>query len=928
MNLNFVKLHRKIKYFRDLFQYMSMKILANCNANNQKVKVEKITLSNANNTDIVFLGNITNKSFFSNCSFFDSIYELTDKPSVIFYYSESEDADNKIFTYQDKVMRNTFSKEHLVLNINKISIGCAFFDLTLNKKIYQWKWEALKKQKILKRSKADFLIAYVKEGGEKKNLSKIKKMIGTWGFGIVIGIGKNIKGKRNFRTISFGETRIAYSLGRMNFEIKNAKREAMTEKLGVAYKVSLMHHSKKVRIMKEGYLPLLVTQNKNEFISVKEIKRTLINNEIERKGFLRLERLMRGLRNWRELIVLQDIFEVIEEKIPPKFDMLSGFSVNQICARTFELSPGNVFFFRKAFKDKNDLKVEHEFTRNKLILRALTRKSLFIFSYKTLPAWIPHIVIPNPMEAHIKVMAWYRKKFISAKYIGVTGSIGKTSTKDMLYYVFKEKYRTERNLRNSNVQVKIGINEQRISSDTEFYIQEIGGGRPGGASRHSRMVLPDVAIITNIGTAHIGNYESQEDLRDNKLGIIDGIRPGGMLFLNGDDKLLETSEHGCKTMYFAIKNHNADCYADNIYEIDGRTYFDIVHEGKIYKASINVLGEYNILNAVCAFSVAKYFGMQATDILTGLKKFKTSGIRQNIIQVGGYRFFVDCYNASADSIDNALSVLSKLIPKKEGKRIAIIGDVTGMGERQEEINNKIAEIVSSYRLDKIVCYGKNSYDICSRITLQNNYVIPIQERKKLESWMRANITKNDVTLFKGSSKVKLDETLDTVYGTNLADQRYIDEAHYSTFRKNKTMYKVFEDYSSLSRYYGGSDKFKIPNSILKKNVKKITVKAFYNNKTLKHVEVGKNVISIGSFAFAKCSELESVEFKGSIKFIGKGAFEGCVRLKRITFDEDLIHIAPRAFNACKGLKEIVIPKSIGFIGKNAFSGSKAKIKYI
>ena len=163
--------------------------------------------------------------------------------------------------------------------------------------------------------------------------------------------------------------------------------------------------------------------------------------------------------------------------------------------------------------------------------------------------------------------------------------------RDRLYYVLKEGVRAGRNQRNSNVQVKIGINEQKIPSDTEIYVQEIGGGRPGGASRHSRMILPDAAIVTNIGTAHIGNYESQEDLKNNKLGIIDGMDRNGMLFLNADDPLLIEAKPDCAVTYFALSNRDSDYYADKIKENVGSTYFNIVSKSKTLPAKINVLGE-------------------------------------------------------------------------------------------------------------------------------------------------------------------------------------------------------------------------------------------------------------------------------------------------------------------------------------------------
>lgn len=924
----FVKLRRKINYIKNLIQYVIISFIVRLlYIGNQNIdEFECVDISS--NNEIVFLGEIAKEMYLDNLVLFEQLAEVTDNPSVCFCYSDIKDTSSTLRNVGNTTVCNVTNTKGSIIKMNDINIGYILFDLKKDFSIFRYKIELMKSRNLLRKNRADFLIAYVK--GNNKEIGKLKKIIGTWGFDCVIGIDKKIKKKKNFRTLVFNETRIFYSLGKIEnlMEHNNDAIDENKKKFGLVYKIEVQKYFNRYRLAKEGYIPITFNFTNNRNCFIKEITRNLWLDDIEKKYYLYIENIMRGFRPWKMLITLNDILAVLGEKLPSQYEYLGNFSVNQICARTYEIAPGNIFFFRRAFNDKNDIKIEREFFRNKLILRAFSRKSLFIFSYKKLFNWIPHIVVKDPTEAHIKVMAWYREKFISAKYIGVTGSVGKTSTKDMLYYVFREGFYTERNLRNSNVQVKIGINEQRVSSNTEVYIQEIGGGRPGGASRHSRMILPDAAVITNIGTAHIGNYNSQEELRDNKLGISDGMNKDGMLFLNGDDSLLLDVNTNCDVTYFALDNKTADCYADNIKEHLGTTYFDIVYGGKNVSAQINVLGEYNVLNAVCSYAIAKYFGMNDEDILKGLKNFKTTGIRQNLIKIGKFKFFVDCYNASIDSIDTSLSVLTKLIPEPGGKRIAIIGDVTGMGEKSEEINRKIVDIIRKYDVDKLVCYGKNARYIGSLLKSNKVESISIDNRSLLESWMTKNIKYGDVTLLKGSSKVKLDEILDSVFGLNLSDQRYIDEAHYSVFRRNKSIYKIFENYVSLNKYNGDKSKLVIPNKVSQRKLKKITQKAFYNNKFLKNIKVSKNIIHIGSFSFANCKKLENIEFQGSIKFVGRGAFMNCINLKRVEFDKNLICINSNAFKNCKSLEEVILPKDIGYVSKSAFKGTKAKIKYI
>lgn len=930
MKLNLVKARRKFNYFKNLSQYLMINVYAFIKSFYCKVEIEYKVLRNSvcKEKNIVLLGEIDEKRFFEGSMFSKSINEIAEYPDLVLYYS---DANINDFPDNNISFHNVKKEKFTVIDLNGLKIGCTLFDLDSFNSFLHFKCYLLCSQWLFRRKNTDCLIAYVK--GTIKNtreIGKIKKLIGTWGFDFVVGISNRIKGKRNYRTLKFKETRVLYSLGKMSFSQKrmtDSKRDIFY-KPGIVYKFSISKKDERAIFMKEGYFPLILAGDKKNIQEIKEIRKDLWKNEVEKKYYLYLERKMRGFRNWREMITLKDVFFILQEKIPPQYKYLENCSVNQICARTYELSPGNVFFFRRAFKDKNDLKTEKEFTRNKLVLRAFTRKALFVFSYKKIPSIIPHAVIKDPTEAHIKLMAWYKRKFIKAKYIGVTGSVGKTSTKDMLYYVLKEGYKTERNYRNSNVQVKIGINEQRISSDTEIYVQEIGGGRPGGASRHSRMVLPDVSVITNIGTAHIGNYESQEDLRDNKMGIVDGMSEDGMLFLNGDDDLLNGISTRCRITYFALHNRNADYFAENIREMGNSTAFDIVSKEGRFSARINVLGEYNVLNAICSFAVAKYFGMKEENIISGLKNFKTTGIRQNYIKVGGLRFFVDCYNASLSSIDSSLSVLTKFEIKKGYKRIAIIGDVTGMGELIDQINEEIARVVSKYDIEKTILYGKNAAQIGSLVKKDSGELICIEKREKLEKWMSENIKRGDIVLVKGSSKVKLDEILDSVFGFNLADQRYIDEAHYSTFRRRNEVYKIFEEYASLNNYNGKKNNFRIPNRISHKRVTKIVKKACRNNLFLRKITIGENVVHIGSFAFENCKNLEEVEVKGELKFIGEGAFRNCSRLRKVTLNDNIIHIGSKAFENCKSLEGVFLSKATGYIGKNAFKGSKINIKHI
>lgn len=806
---------------------------------------------------------------------------------------------------------NTAWYPDCIADLGNTRVGITFFGKTEKEASL---YDILKRKEMLKRAGADFMIAYVQRSGGCTYHSFVQytKKIARCGYECVVGLNSRVHTRRSLRTYNFSESTVFYSLGKITDRAgkNNSVRSAAAVRLGF--------DPDRKRVAQQGYFATAVCHGqflicrRNGFLS--EGDRLFVLNELKDK--------MRGLHEWNEQIFLRDVAAAAGVTLPERFSYLENYTVNSICSRSSELAPGNVFFYRQQFQDKNDSRPVNEVVRMKLILRAVMRKTLFIFSCRRLLPWIPHMVVEDAIEAHVAAIGWYRKR-LPVKCIGITGSVGKTSTKDMMYHVLCQSFKTEKSRKNSNVQTKIGINVQRIREGTGFFIQEIGGGRPGGASRHSRMIAPAVSVVTNIGTAHIGNYESQLELMANKLQITEGMEPDGCLFLNGDDPLLASVKTDCRTCYFAVNNRNADYYADRIRENGHRTSFDIVYgSGQRYPVELNVPGTYNILNAVCSFAVGKYLGMRGADIAKGLLQFKTEGTRQNLVNVGGYHLFVDCFNASADSVESALSVLVKLNPGSDGGKKAVIGDITGMGEQAEEINRQVGDILSSYlnRLDELVLYGDNSREIMKNITGDKSKIRICRSPAEMNTWIRSSLKREDVTLFKGSSKVKLDERIDDIFGTNFSDGKYVEGLHYIGRKQDGIRYRIFEEYATAWGAAGISSQLKIKNRLGGKKVKKIRMSAFRGSKILRRIKLGRYVLHIGTESFAQCGNLETAEGGDRIVFIGRKAFENCVSLKKIRLPETLRFMGAGAFANCRKLKTVRIPGNCINVSKGAFSG--------
>lgn len=805
--------------------------------------------------------------------------------------------------------------DDVILDLGRLKIGVSVF--TADAKNSPSLYRILKRRKSVKKGGAQVTLAYVKRGDcTYGQFKKQVKRIARSGYTCAVGQGTSVNIRRNMRTMNFSETSVFYSLGELS---ENFGKDRGIHPSAV---VKLAFDGERKRIAQQGYFPAYVRREETgkTVFGLCAPDESSLPPEEKAELYRFLQQKMKGLRRWGELLCLRDIFNELQMEMPEKYAFMADYTVNYICSRTLELAPGNVFFFRQQFRDKNDSKAMNETIRLKLALRAVMRRSLFIFSYRPLWPWAPHVVVEDGMEAHIAAMAGYRRR-LNATFIGITGSVGKTSTKDMLYCALSRSFKTEKSSKNSNVQIRIGANLQKIGDDTEIFIQEIGGGRPGGASRHSRMIAPDAAVITNIGTAHLGNFGSQTELMENKLRITEGMGRDGMLFLNGDDPLLVQAKTDCKTCYFAVYNKNADYYAENIRESGNRTSFDVVWKDGRFPVTLQVLGIYNVLNAVCCFAVGRHFGMSSEDIAAGIGSFKTSGTRQNLVNVGGYRLFVDCFNASLSSVESSLSVLTRLKCASGKRRNAVIGDITGMGEMAGEINRGVAAVLDIYadRLDQLILYGSNGDEIASAMENRPAGIRLIRDPEELNRWMKREIDRGDVTLFKGGSKSKLDERIDDVFGTNFADGKYVEESRFTSLFLRRVKYRLFAGYATAVGGEGEAASVRVKNRAAGRKVKKIAIDSFRGS-SMKKLFIGRNVKHIGSRSFLDCRSLTDIRHRDSVLFIGRSAFENCHGLVNLQIPNRLRFMGARAFKNCSGLETVRIPSECAEIPTEAFAG--------
>lgn len=376
----------------------------------------------------------------------------------------------------------------------------------------------------------------------------------------------------------------------------------------------------------------------------------------------------------------------------------------------------------------------------------------------------PCIVTDNTRLALLKIAKYYRKKF-SPILVGVTGSVGKTTTKEMISLVLSEKYNTLKTQGNLNNEIGLPKTLFNLTSEHKAAVIEMGMNHFGEIERLTDTARPTMAVITNIGFSHVENLGSQEGILKAKLEILKGMSENAPLITNGDDKFLAPLKNSLdRPVYlYGTDNENCDFRAVNISENEGETAFDIVwKDGKI-SAVIPCVGVHNVMNAAAAFAVGILSGLTANEIISALRKYTPDGMRQNIVKKGDKTVIIDCYNASPDSMKASLGVLAGM--KCDGRKIAVLGDMLELGEASEKLHRLVGEYVAQYRPDILYCYGNDASYIAAEASRGGVAGSFFHEGDKdfMAEKIKEKIQSGDVLLFKASRGMKLEELIEKIF---------------------------------------------------------------------------------------------------------------------------------------------------------------------
>lgn len=372
-----------------------------------------------------------------------------------------------------------------------------------------------------------------------------------------------------------------------------------------------------------------------------------------------------------------------------------------------------------------------------------------------------YLLVEDTMAAIGQAAKAYKAKF-PIPVIGITGSVGKTTTKDFIAAVLSARYKTLKSQGNHNNEFGLPVTVFELDPSYQAGVFEMGMDARGDISRLTAVVKPDIGVITNVGVSHLERLGTRENILAAKLEITEGMADGSPLILCGDNDLLSTVEiPRLRVLRYGIEAPELDARAEEIVTGEGETRFVIVWKGGRYPARIPAMGRHNAMNALAGFLVGIEAGMTPEEAAEALSGYAISGMRQRVRLWNGIKVVEDCYNAAPDSMNAALDTLSGM--ECEGRKICVFADMRELGSASDESHRAIGQHAARVA-DKLLVYGPQSHlyvEGANAAGLSDAREYP--DRPALTQAVREAVRPGDIVWFKGSLLMNLEEVLRAVF---------------------------------------------------------------------------------------------------------------------------------------------------------------------
>jgi UDP-N-acetylmuramoyl-tripeptide--D-alanyl-D-alanine ligase len=395
---------------------------------------------------------------------------------------------------------------------------------------------------------------------------------------------------------------------------------------------------------------------------------------------------------------------------------------------------------------------------HKYVQGAVDRGAGAILCSEPINVDIPCIRVDDTVTALQKLALNHRERS-SAIVVGITGSVGKTTTKEFTYAVFSSKYKTHKTQGNKNSETGRPITVLGIEPDDGACIAEMGMSGLGEISVLTRIAKPDIAIITNVGYSHIEHLKTRENIRKAKLEIIEGLEPDGVLILNGDDDMLSSCENAFKkVIFFGIDNDICNVRAVDIEQSSDSMSYRVVYGDKSFSVTLPVSGIHYVYDSLAAVSAALYAGLSEDEIRRGLLNFEGAAGRQKVYTEKGVTIIDDTYNAVPASMKAAFGLLRNL--DCDGRRIAVIGDMLELGEYSSRLHYEVGEALSG--IDAVIAYGSFADDYirgAKAAGLSENNIFMARDTSHAAEILSSLAVEGDGILFKASRGMHAEEVI-------------------------------------------------------------------------------------------------------------------------------------------------------------------------
>lgn len=443
-------------------------------------------------------------------------------------------------------------------------------------------------------------------------------------------------------------------------------------------------------------------------------------------------------------ITLQQAASWCGGKIDPKYKDVTFRGANN---DTRKLIPGELFLALKGVRDGHDF------------IPAALEKGAAAVLCTHCDGDYPAIVVEDVRIALGQIARQERKR-LGCKVVAITGSVGKSTTKEMIAAVLGSTYRISKTPANHNNDIGMPMSILAMPEDTEVAVLEMGMNHFGEISYLSNIANPDVAVIVNIGTMHIEHLGSMEGILRAKLEILEGMPENGTVVLNGDDNLLWNQRNGLdrKITYFGANNPECGVRAEDIRQGENRLQFTAKTDEQEIPVELALEGEHFVPDALAAIAVGLHMNVPGEKIRESLACFHNMAGRQEIYEKNGFCIIQDCYNAGPESMTAALHVLGN----RPGRHVAVLGDMLELGVNASAEHYKIGRIVAE-KADILLAYGPNSDRMLGgAITggMSQAKARAFTDKEQMVQVLKQIAKPGDVLLFKGSRGMRMEQVLE------------------------------------------------------------------------------------------------------------------------------------------------------------------------